>query len=441
MGTNKVTKLLWLIFFCFVVINFLGVFVPEIGFDALWYHLTLPKLWLLKKQWHFDGGLLYYSVMPRLTETIFIPLIHLSGSIGPKLIQFLSGIGTSYLIWKISRQLSLTPKVSTLAVILYYCSWLISWESSSAYIDLFRGLLETLALYQFLFGSWIFGGIFLGLAIGTKWLALGSLLVYALVFGPKIIIPALVVSCPWFLVSFFYTGNPVYPLFSSILQHSILDPLQIFKQLAIPSFYLTFPFDDFINPLMGVIFIIAAFGIFSQNRLLKKISLIGIFETLSTLILDPPSARFLIPYLPALVIASAYQVRFLKKSHIFYVQSIVLLSAVAVLTLRLFAFSKNIPFLLGQEDANQYLTRLSGRLPDTFVDSDNFVAKNLSSQDKILIDKLHNLYYFPYDFDHTSWAKDLNYDYLITKDQDPNMIRGTLQHTNPIGIQVFKLNP
>ena len=424
-----------------MALNLLGVFVPEIGFDALWYHLTLPKLWLLKRQWHFDGGLLYYSVMPRLTEAIFIPLIHLSGAIGPKFLQFLSGIGTSFLIWKISRRLSLSPKISTLAVILYYCSWLISWESSSAYIDLFRGLLETLALYQFLFGSWIFGGIFLGLAVGTKWLALGSLLVYALVFGSKIIIPALVIAGPWFLISFFYTGNPVYPLFSSILQHSILEPLQILKQLTFPSFYFTFPFDDFINPLIGVVFVIATFGLFSQNQTLKKISLVGVFGSLSTLILDPPSARFLLPYLPALVIASVYQVSFLKKSYIFYAQNIVLLSAMGVFALRLIAFSKNIPFLLGQEDTNQYLTRLSDRLPDTFIDSDNYVAENLSRQDKILIDKLHNLYYFPYDFDHTSWAKDWDYDYLVTKDQDPQEIKGKLQHTNPIGIQIFKLKP
>src|SRR6266498_1093258 len=30
-----------------IVINFIGVLGPEISFDALWYHLTLPKLYFL----------------------------------------------------------------------------------------------------------------------------------------------------------------------------------------------------------------------------------------------------------------------------------------------------------------------------------------------------------------------------------------------------------
>ncbi|KKT96647.1 MAG: hypothetical protein UW99_C0053G0005 [Candidatus Collierbacteria bacterium GW2011_GWC2_45_15] len=85
------------IFAALVLLNLLTVFTPEIGFDALWYHLTLPKLWLYKHQWFFPGGLMYYSVMPRLSETLFIPLIALTGYIGPKFLQFLAGLGTALL--------------------------------------------------------------------------------------------------------------------------------------------------------------------------------------------------------------------------------------------------------------------------------------------------------------------------------------------------------
>ena len=83
---------------------------------------------------------------------------------------------------------------------------------------------------------------------------------------------------------------------------------------------------------------------------------------------------------------------------------------------------------------------MSGRLPDTFIDSDGYVAKNLPPNGKYLLADLHNLYYFPYDFDHDSFAGgDIKYDYLVTKNTDPKSVAGKLIHTNEIGIQIFKL--
>src|SRR5690242_46337 len=42
------------------LINSIGLFGPEIGFDATWYHLTLPKLYLMYHAVvHIPGGILY----------------------------------------------------------------------------------------------------------------------------------------------------------------------------------------------------------------------------------------------------------------------------------------------------------------------------------------------------------------------------------------------
>jgi len=50
-------------------VNIIGVFGPELAFDALWYHLTLPKLYLVHHSIFFiPGGLLYYSGMPKIAE-------------------------------------------------------------------------------------------------------------------------------------------------------------------------------------------------------------------------------------------------------------------------------------------------------------------------------------------------------------------------------------
>ena len=81
---------------------------------------------------------------------------------------------------------------------------------------------------------------------------------------------------------------------------------------------------------------------------------------------------------------------------------------------------------------------MSANLPDTFIDSDSFIKDNLKGK-KILIDKLHNLYYFPYDFDHTSWVQDYHrYDYLVTSAEMNNQ-GWELVHINQAGIRVYKI--
>lgn len=422
------------------LLNFLLVFTPEMGFDALWYHLTLPKLWLLKHRWYFPGGLLYYSVMPRLAETLYIPLIHFTGTIGPKLLQYLAGLGTGLLIWKILADQKQAVLWRLVGVSLFYCTWLVSWQSGSAYIDLIRTFLETTALFYLLRGSWKKGGLFLGLAIGTKWLALGSLVIYALVFGTPLIFPALLVSLPWFYLAYFYTGNPVYPLFSGVITNSFVGFGSIFRHLIMAPYYLTKPFDDFLSPLIGLLFILALLALRSEKKSLRRISLVAVLGSCLSLILDPPSSRFLLPFLPSLVVSSVSFVSALNK--VWYRQVfvfLVCLSGFFILSLRVMAMSKYLPLFTGQVSSTDFLDSFADRLPETFLDGDHFV-RDLPQDSRILVDKLHNLYYFPRDFDHTSWVVDRNgYDFLVTIGEDPKKFPGQLIHTNSVGIQVFKL--
>lgn len=423
------------------LLNLLTVFTPEIGFDALWYHLTLPKLWLLKRQWFFDGGLLYYSVMPRLTETLFIPLIKVAGFIGPKLLQYLSGVGISFLIWKISSKLKFSNISKSLAVSLFYCTWLVSWQSGSAYIDLFRTLLETAALFFLISGSWKKGGLLLGLAVGTKWLSLGSVGIYAVVFGLPLVLPVILLSLPWLYISFKFTGNPMYPMFDPILQNSFAPVLPVVNRILLLPLTLTLPFDDFLSPVVFILVILASFSLFSRQKAVRQISLIGILGSIFSVSLDPPSSRYFLPYFPALIIAAIAIVDQLKPKLRIFLISLFVISSVGILGLRVLADSKYFPYLLGKQTQNEFLTEFSGRMPDTFIDSDGFVANALPKNSKILIDKLHNLYYFPFDFDHTSWTKtQKGYDYLITTNTKPSEVEGQLIHSNSVGIQVYKLN-
>ncbi|KKT40429.1 hypothetical protein A3K29_03450 [Candidatus Collierbacteria bacterium RIFOXYB2_FULL_46_14] len=424
-----------------VVLNFLLVFTPEMGFDALWYHLTLPKLWLLKHQWYFPGGLLYYSVMPRLAETLYIPLLQLFGTSGPKMAQYLAGLGSGVFIWKVLSENKIPKAMKLAGVSLFYCTWLVGWQSGSAYVDLIRTFFEVAALYYSLRGSWKIGGLFLGLAIGTKWFSLGSLAIFSLVFGPQIIFPALLVSLPWFLIAYHFTGNPIYPIFSGVIENSFAGFGDAVKHLLLAPFYLTHPFDDFISPVVGVIFVLAILSLKSRQKPFRQIALVGLLGTILTLVINPPSTRFFLPYLPSLAVAAIIFIRSLRRSlwKKLFLYSVVL-SGFFVLSIRLIAMSKYVPILIGSMDWKTFLVSHYSRLPGTFIDSDGYVAK-LPEGSKILVDKLHNLYYFPRDFDHTSWVSNASgYDYLVTLGADPSRISGQLIHQNELQIQTFKLN-
>jgi len=113
------SRFLMILILVLVFVNLLGVLGPELAFDALWYHLTIPKIFIQNESIFFiDGGLFYYSVMPKLIDLLYIPSIVFSSETGAKFTHFLFGIGTSIVIYLISRKF-FDLKLSLLAVIVF----------------------------------------------------------------------------------------------------------------------------------------------------------------------------------------------------------------------------------------------------------------------------------------------------------------------------------
>ncbi len=433
-------------------LNVLGVFMPELGFDALWYHLPLSKLLLAKGQWYFPGGLYYYSAMPRLAEVISLPLFALLGYIGPKLLQFFSGLVVCLLIFRLAKKYTGSSLLSLTAVNLFYATWLVSWQSNSGYVDLVRTVFEVAALYLLVTRSTLraklSAGVSLGLAIGVKWHALGSLLLMALVFSPIVILPALLTASPWFVVAYRFTGNPLYPLLEKFMTATQLNQVEpyfysltsILKRFLLAPVFLTKPSEDFLSPVIGLVFVISLFSLLSRNKVIRKLSLYGLLGTFLLLLTPPPSTRYYLPYLPAVILSAVYVLSRLKDKIALIVIVIITLSSLSVLAMRMGSYLKFVPYITHKQSLNQFLTGLSHRLPDTFIDSDDFVSNNLPPTGKYLISKLHNLYYFPHDFVHDSFAnQSQSFDYLVTKGEDPAKVKGDLVHTNALGIQIFKL--
>lgn len=444
---GKVTLILKIIFFSLVVLNFLNCLVPETGFDALWYHLTLPKLFLEGKGWYFSGGLLYYSGMPRLAELLFIPLIKYLGFIGPKLLQFVSGLIICRLIFIHSRKLKLAQTFILVAVISFYATWIVSWQSSSGYVDLIRTVFEYSALLTAMFVAPALSGILIGLALGVKWQALVGLCLVLYLTRFRAWPYSFIVFIPWLIVSWYFTGNFLYPLNESFMVKTQLaqvapdyyHPLQIIIRLISSPIFLTRPSEDFISPLAGLFVFSSLLSLLSSQKLVRQTGFVALFGAVALLMTPPPSTRYLLPYLPFLTVSFAYiGSKFSQKYQKLFLATTIL-SALVILAGRTIVLNRNSSFLLGDQTVNQYLAERKDKLSDTFIDSDDF-AKNLPRSANYLIDNLHNLYYFPYPFDHTSWANpSKKYDYLITRGVPIKSLPGILLHTNSVGIQFIKL--
>src|SRR6185437_7584099 len=111
------------------IIKLIGALGPELAFDALWYHLTLPKLYLLHHAiYHIPGGLLYYSDMPKLGEMLYIGALTFGNEITAKSIHFIFGLLTAIVLYKFSRKF-FDQYISLLIVVIFYSNLVVDWES------------------------------------------------------------------------------------------------------------------------------------------------------------------------------------------------------------------------------------------------------------------------------------------------------------------------
>ncbi len=221
-----------------ILCSFIGALAPEREYDALWYHLGLPQIWL-------DEGHLvdlpheFVSLYPMTWELLFGASMVLGGQVAAKLLHF----ACLPLICLIAYQLThrYFPNASPwLAVTCLAATPIVLWEGSTAYNDLAVALHVGLAVYALLRFSkgrafpWLLAaGLNLGFALGTKHLAFFALVLLvpglalglwahdrrihqalrpALGFGLMAFVPAL----PWWVRSYVATGNPVFPLLYEI---------------------------------------------------------------------------------------------------------------------------------------------------------------------------------------------------------------------------------
>ena len=206
---------------------------PEKEYDALWYHLSLPRLW-------FDAGhpvdLLeeYVSLYPLTWELMFAAGMTLGGVVGAKLLHFACLPLLGLVVWRGAR--GFFPGISAAAAVAFVVTTpTVLWESSTAYVDLALAAHAAAACYALAQYAeqgerpWrAVAALQFGLAAATKHLGVVLMLVALTLYvcwamrsrrsirtvarhALAISLAAVLLASPWYARSWLASGNPVFP--------------------------------------------------------------------------------------------------------------------------------------------------------------------------------------------------------------------------------------
>lgn len=429
---SKLAYCLTLLIIVQILVNLIGVLGPELAFDALWYHLTLPKIYLLNHSIDYiSGGLLYYSTTPKLTEMLYVAGLSFGNEVFAKFIHFSFGIILLFALYKLSAKFFST-KLALLVCVIFYSNLVVGWLSVSAYVDLARTFFEIMTLWGFM--NWrekgqekwiIISAIMLGLAISTKLLAIGSLFIFTILityfyigsfkFKWKSLIVnilvywcfSLLISLPWFAFSYVNTGNPVYPFFTHIY------PINLGSDLINPIKFTSDIWNVFIknaDPISPIYIIFLAVVLFLYKKLPHKIKVVYLYSFLAILVwyITPRTGggRFILPYLPAFSILVVYVLTIMKNISFrkIFITFIIFISLFSILY-RFEANLKYIPVIFGHQSKSDFLTKNLNFSFGDFYDTDRYFEKSIKAGDKVLLYGFHNLYYFNFSFIDSSWVK------------------------------------
>jgi len=354
--TRKALLIIGVLGALFLLPYFLLPLYPPTAFDATMSHLPSAKAYAQ------NHGLIFlpfirFSLFPQINEMLFSLMLILSDDVAAQLVQFLM-MGLVALGLYAWGQRLFNSRVGCWAAALWISSPLVLWAGSSAYIDI--GLACFIFFGVYAFSNWmdsdethwlIISAAFLGFAAAAKYSALFFLALLGLILVFKEIkkrrfrqialfttIAALIAG-PWYLRTYYYTGNPVSPFsphifgdgfFSENEVHTIIKDLtplygteKTFKNVLLLPWNLTFKSTLFhAEALITSMYLLALPLVFFFSMVHSRIRMFLILIVLYVVFWFSSSQdlRYLIPIFPflSLVVAGSLDMltektRFLRK--------------------------------------------------------------------------------------------------------------------------------
>jgi len=396
---------------------------PPISRDALIYHLAVPKLWLKHGGMYEIGQSFAYS--PMNVNLLYLLCLSFGSDILPKFIHYFFGLATGFLIYKYLKDEKMGTNWALLGSLLFLSTPIVSRLSSEAYIDLGLTFFITLAVFaisrwrrcKYSQTRWLtISAVAAGLALGTDYSALISFVFLTLIviyyyakdrreptkavgYGICFAAIALLLFSPWCIRNYIWTSNPIYPHYNSFFnphplpsnpgniqgsgisgffrQRELAYGESFWEVLAIPIRFFFQGRDNSeqffagrLNPILVLALPFAFLG-----KALKRdrnfFLAFSAFFILSVYFVAAKYLRLILPALPPITILCAAGLKNLSEglSKRHFLSSIVFgsigiaLLANGIYIIKRFHTIKPLPYVLGEETRDEFLSRTLGSYP------------------------------------------------------------------------------
>lgn len=404
------------IFLLFVSVNL----SPETEFDSLWYHLTQGKTYLLDHQINYypiPSNLAPNTTMPRLIDLNYTFLLSFSNNdLPPRLLHLTLLLLSGYIIFAFAKKY-FNYQVAIYSLLILATIHSVQWLAHTAYIDfgsLFFGSLSFYTFYNWLKSNdkkyLILTSYFTGLALTVKlWnlilLPLYSIFIIARKKWQDLLIFnfwSLIFVSPFFVESYYYTGNPIYPIFTiSDKEHlaGANSPWEYFSKIY-PKTFFTIIYQDYL--LKGSFVILFPIVILIKDTYKKYLPLLiwGILFLLFWSLIPVHEIRYGLMGILPLIILSAFSLD--RLFHINkYVKFISFLIFLIYLIFSTFVFyqtnKKFIPAPVTQAARTNLLKQEFSNNMWTFYDSSGFFSANIKETDRVM-SFVHNSFYLDFSY-------------------------------------------
>ncbi len=455
-SSPKGFELLFSAFLMIVIASlFIMVLTPEIGKDALSYHLAVPKLYLINHGFYFIEGNIFANY-PLFGEMLYLLGLFLHNDILAKGIHFLFLIAT---LAGINALISMTLEdrsffnLSALVFVTIPSVFIVSHVANNDLIVTyyaFGAVLSFINWSKAMQKKWlILSGLFTGLAIACKytslllpfmgvlgilWAGRNQKLAASEAFGCLFIylLMLIVSGCPFYIKNFLETGNPVYPFLYSLFSGTGWDVQQArYYDLFLHNLgmgrefvdYLILPWNLSINAqpdsarfdgIIGPIFLVMLPFALGMRNTCTELKIIIIYCTASFVFwaLSVQQVRYLFHILPFMAVILGVAFAYYQKMNKgIFIMFFALISGCLIFNLyhivKDFTHVKPWAFVAGKEERGKFI----GRNIPSYAIAD-YVNNNLPLNSRIFLIYMRN---FGFLYDRAYFSDSMFESYTIQK--------------------------
>lgn len=349
------STIFWLILILFLALVQLNIaLLPPYEYDALEYHFGAPDYYLQQHQITYVPGNVYAN-FPANTEMLYTLGMVFNNDITGKLFHFYFGLLTALGLFALGKKLW-SETAGAISALIFLGLPIVFQILYQANIDLALAGYSLLAFFAVI--NWakdkqrsdlLLAGIFIGLGLGCKYTAMLTIAIpiFILVLVSLFIIPQSIIRNPkssvWYLVlgtflsilpwcikNYIYTGNPVFPLFYSLLGGYNWSPELAKKFMeAHLSFNLIKPlYQDYSRVI--IVAILALTIPLKKDKYIRLVFLYILFGYLLWFFFTEHIERFLMPVIPAVALGLGY-LTFQYIQHRIFKISLSVIAAIIVL--------------------------------------------------------------------------------------------------------------